>query len=72
MNLPSVTINGTALSDLFFNAEHPNLDLAHPAGEPPTNEEYRDALFKDALDFASLLDDQVTAEQLVADFMARR
>jgi hypothetical protein len=68
--LPDVTISGLALSDLFFNAEHPLFDTAM---ENDGIEAASIAILDDAREFTRMLGnlDESLAEQLAADFMER-
>jgi hypothetical protein len=71
------------VSDLFFNFEHRHLDAYFAECNRPvrrddpddfgsiTSDEGQAALRRDAAFFADIVGEQVTAEQLVADFMRR-
>lgn len=74
MNLPTVVINGRALSDIFFNFDHTMLrNACNAAEEGLTDEEYRAALAIDAKDFCQMIGaGQVDPQELIEDFMARR
>lgn len=76
--LPNITISGAVLSDLFFNSNLLYYDAAcemstrASENEDEPWQQRRDAgLMKDAKAFAELTGNQVTAQQLVEDFMAR-
>jgi len=59
--LPSVTITPLQLSDMFFNSE-----LVHWSDDST-----KENLFKDAQDFASQFNGQVSASDLVEDYLRR-
>lgn len=59
--LPSITITPLQLSDMFFNSE-----LFHWSDDST-----KENLMLDAIDFASQFDGQVSASELVEDFLQR-
>jgi hypothetical protein len=59
--LPSVTINGLQLSDMFFNSE-----LIHWSDDAT-----KENLMLDAIEFAKEFGGQVSPNELVEDFLAR-
>lgn len=71
--LPQVTLSPSGLSDIFFNFQKTNLQgyLNSVEDADVTSEEGRAALLLDAEMFATMTDDQVTAEQLVEDYYSR-
>jgi hypothetical protein len=79
--LPSVVISGTALSDLFFNVEHPKYEEACIAFDPDTTDisdstfetATYEALKLDALNFIESLgiSHDVTPDQLSNNFFER-
>ncbi len=74
MNLPSVNISGLALSDMFFNSDLMNYNAAQNksmSDETIGTAQINAALLEDAKTFAARLDGQVTAEELVKDFLSR-
>jgi len=68
--LPTVTISGLALSDLFFNSK---LECYDEACASDDTQKISKALQDDAAEFIKDygLEGQVTPEALVEDFMAR-
>lgn len=80
MNLPSITITGGALSDIFFNFDHENMKNLYAAakgkgkgnGDEISAEDEMAALTADAKDFCQMIQEPELVEPLIADFMARR
>lgn len=80
--LPAITLTGLAMSDLFFNYEHPEWDALFRAEAEtnglvagPTAADFDAALLKDATEFAAVVtgstDTGTLPQDLVADFKAR-
>jgi len=59
--LPSVTINGLQLSDMFFNSE-----LIHWSDDTT-----KENLMLDAIEFTKEFSGQMSPDELVEDFLAR-
>lgn len=67
--LPTIAIDGTNLSDLFFNAD--NVNYAAACKNPTVDFALHKALLEDAQIFAELLGYPELAEQLQEDFLNR-
>lgn len=69
--LPTITISGNQLSDLFFNAEHPEFSAACEL-DGPYGDTARQAIQADAQNFCSYFNGSgILAIELAADFMKR-
>lgn len=70
--LPSITITGGQLSDLFFNAEHLNYDRVDRS-EINNNvaQDLAEAIQKDAEFFSDLVGNAVSPRALAEDFVHR-
>lgn len=78
MSLPNVTINGNALSDLFFSAEHEAYDALYAQAQTIaiTAEAKAAAITKDAVDFVEKYlphpsESGITPDHLAQDFLKR-
>ena len=77
--LPSVNIilSGSAMSDLFFNHEHPNIDAFYASNMDAgaSDEQYaemlRAAITDDAKEFLSLIGNPVETGVLVENYLSR-
>ncbi len=69
MKLPSITLSGLQVSDLFFNVDHYNFDVA--CDQEKSKEEIRAALHLDAIEFCEMIGNQIAPAILVEDFYAR-
>ncbi len=71
--LPSITISGWVLSDLFFNSELSNYSQVRFIDVPKEefDKQSKEALLQDAKDFAEIIGNSIKPEDLVEDFLAR-
>lgn len=79
--LPTLTVSGNELSDLFFNHEKPNYDNVFrdkyefsSAGQAEHDKDSKDALTEDAIEFAKMLgitNPEDLAVLLVNNFLER-
>lgn len=70
---PTVVLNKWQISDLFFNHENAHLAEAYAGSQEGLDDnEVREALIKDAADFAATIGDTSLTDWLVDDFMRRR
>jgi hypothetical protein len=77
-NLPSVTISGALLSDLFFNSNLKNYNAASELStraDENTPEAYKErteaALLLDAQEFAAQFNGDINSKDLVENFLER-
>ncbi len=71
--LPSVSLSGLQLSDLFFNSALTNYGVACEKNSRAKDDviDTKAALLEDAKEFAEMTGGQVDAAELIEDFLAR-